>query len=170
MLTEWKGAIGAYKVSPDGRRVAFTATDEDKDAEKRKKEKNDYKVIDENPHNMALYVKPIDTEEPVRAGNWWAISITSPGSIGRPTATHRLRAPPHGVSGRRTAVDIAEVEVPGGAVTDWSTARLPSRIPSIRPDGRYIAFVRGAGQRSEVEGQRIMLLTRAGGALRPNCR
>jgi dipeptidyl aminopeptidase/acylaminoacyl peptidase len=167
MLTDWKGVLGAYKVSPDGRRVAFSATDEDKDADKRKKEKNDYKVIDENPHNQALYVKPIDTDSPVAprqlVGNKHHIAWFEWSPDGQ-----RIAYEHHPTASFDDAhlADIAEVEVAGGAVTDLVNTKASETHPIYSPDGRYLAFVRGAPQRDAVEGQRIVLLTRAGGALR----
>src|SRR5207248_7213253 len=62
--------------------------------------------------------------------------------------------------------DISEVDVAAGTVTELAHGKGSATHPLYAPDGRYIAFVRGAEQRDEVEGQRIILLTRAGGALR----
>src|SRR5205823_1147629 len=143
------------------------AIDEDKDVEKRKKEKNDYRVIDENPHNQGLYVKPIDTETPVRArqlvGNKHHIAWFEWSPDGQRIAyEHR----PTASQDDARLADIAEVEVAGGTVTDLAHTKASEAHPMYSPDGRYLAFVRGAGQRDEVEGQRIVLITRAGGALR----
>ena len=55
MLTDFKGQLGAYQVSPDGKLVAFTGYEPPADEEKNKKEKRDYRVVDANPENMALY-------------------------------------------------------------------------------------------------------------------
>ncbi len=53
MLTDFKGRLGAYQVSPDGKLVAFTGYEPPPDEEKNKKEKRDYRVVDANPENMA---------------------------------------------------------------------------------------------------------------------
>jgi dipeptidyl aminopeptidase/acylaminoacyl peptidase len=167
ILTEWKGALGVYKISPDGRRVAFTATEEDKDAERRKKEKNDYKVIDEDKHNQALYVKPVDTETPVRARQlvdnkqhvaWFDWSPDGQRIVyeHHPTASQD--------DARHAA--ISEVETTGGAAIALAPGKGSASHPLYSPDGRYIAFTRGAGKRDEVEGTRIVLLTRSDGAVR----
>jgi dipeptidyl aminopeptidase/acylaminoacyl peptidase len=167
MLTDWKGVLGAYKISPDGGRVAFAAVDEDKDAERRKKEKNDYKVIDENKRNQALYVRPIDTGTPVRARQlvdhtrhiaWFDWSPDGRRIVyeHHPTAS---------ADDARRA-EIAEVDVSSGAVTPLAHGPGSASHPIYSPDGRYIAFQRGADRRDETEGQRIVLLTRAGGAVR----
>jgi dipeptidyl aminopeptidase/acylaminoacyl peptidase len=167
MLTEWKGVLGAYKISPDGRRVAFAAIDEDKDAERRKKEKNDYKVIDENKRNQALYVKPIDTDAPMRARQlvdnhrhiaWFEWSPDGQRIVyeHHPTASAD--------DARRG--DIAEVDPGSGRVTPLAHGPGSASHPIYSPDGRYIAFLRGADRRDETEGQRIVLLTRDGGAVR----
>ena len=134
MLTEWRGMLEAYKVSPDGRRVAFTATEEDKDAEQRKKGKDDYRVIDENTHNAALYVKPIDTEMPIRARQlvdnkhhiaWFDWSPDGQ----RIVYEHHPTASP---DDQRRA-EISEVTVAGGTSRIWRTEKAPRRIRSTRP-------------------------------------
>ena len=56
MLTDFKGSIGSYQVSPDGKTVAFTGYEPPADEEKNKKEKRDFRVVDANPENHALYV------------------------------------------------------------------------------------------------------------------
>src|SRR5262249_52416374 len=155
------------KVSPDGRRVVFTATEEDKETDQRKKQKNDYRVIDENKRNQALYVKPIDTEEPVRArqlvNNKRHITWFDWAPDGQRIVYQHH--PTSSADDGRMA-DIAEVEIGGGAANALAHGKGSASHPIYSPDGRYLAFVRGAERRDEVEGQRIVLLTRAGGALR----
>ena len=56
MLTDWKGEIGAYHVSPDGKWVAFAGMESRPAEEQEKKEKRDFRVVDENPKNHGLWV------------------------------------------------------------------------------------------------------------------
>jgi len=56
MLTDWKGEIGAFHVSPDGKWIAFAGMEPRADEEKAKKEKRDFRVIDENPKNHTLWI------------------------------------------------------------------------------------------------------------------
>ena len=62
MLTDFKGNLGSYKLSPDGKTVAFTGYEPPADEEKNKKEKRDWRVVDANPANMALYVIPAEAD------------------------------------------------------------------------------------------------------------
>ena len=61
-LTEWKGALSAYHVSPDGKWIAFAATPERPETDLAKKQKRDFRVIDEDPPNRALYLVPVDED------------------------------------------------------------------------------------------------------------
>jgi len=62
MLTDFKGNLGAYELSPDGKTVAFTGYEPPADEEKNKKEKRDWRVVDADPANMALYVIPAEPD------------------------------------------------------------------------------------------------------------
>ena len=55
-LTDFKGALGTYKVSPDGKWVAFTGAETPADEEKAKKEKRDFRVVDEDRPNNTLFL------------------------------------------------------------------------------------------------------------------
>src|SRR5215471_10845156 len=52
-LTNWTGTLGTYSVSPDGKWIAFTGREGDPAEETAKKQKLDFKVIDENPKNQS---------------------------------------------------------------------------------------------------------------------
>lgn len=60
MLTDFKGTLGSYALSPDGKSVAFTGYEPPADDEKNKKEKRDYRVVDANPENQSIYVIPAE--------------------------------------------------------------------------------------------------------------
>ncbi|PYT16669.1 MAG: hypothetical protein DMG59_09730, partial [Acidobacteria bacterium] len=60
MLTSWSGTLGAYAVSPDGKWIAFTAREPDTQEERAKREKLDFRVIDDNPHNQSLWLIPVE--------------------------------------------------------------------------------------------------------------
>ena len=61
-ITDFKGDIGLYQLSPDGKDVAFTGYEPPADDEKSKKEKRDWRVIDANPANHSLYVIPAEAD------------------------------------------------------------------------------------------------------------
>src|SRR5207245_8731869 len=56
MVTDFKGTLGAFKVSPDGKWVAFTGYEPPPDVEKAKKEKRDFRTIDADPEHHALHI------------------------------------------------------------------------------------------------------------------
>src|SRR5580692_9837991 len=62
MVTNWTGALGAYSISPNGKWVAFTARETDNDDERAKREKRDFRVIDENPKNQSLWLVPVEPD------------------------------------------------------------------------------------------------------------
>src|SRR5262249_38654779 len=66
MLTDVKGNVAAYKVSPDGKTVAFTSYEPTPEEEKNQKEKRDLKVIDANPTNHAIYTVPVESADAKR--------------------------------------------------------------------------------------------------------
>jgi dipeptidyl aminopeptidase/acylaminoacyl peptidase len=166
-LTLWRGELQTYRVSPDGRRVAFTATEEDKDAEQRKKGKEDFRVIDEKNRNAALYVKALDTETPVHARLLADIKRHITWFDWSPDGQHIVfeHHPTASPDDQRHAA-ISEVTWPTGAVRELPHGKGPASHPLYSPDGRLIAFVRGAGERADVEGQRIVLMTRSDGSVR----
>ena len=62
MLTNWTGTLGAFAVSPNGKWIAFTGREPDTDEERAKREKRDFRVIDENPHNQSLWMVPVEPD------------------------------------------------------------------------------------------------------------
>ncbi len=65
-VTRWKGSMGRFAVSPDGKQLAFTGRAKDEEIEKRRKQKLDYRVVDENEANHSLWVADMDQREPRR--------------------------------------------------------------------------------------------------------
>ena len=63
-LTDAKGGVISMRWSPDGRRVAYVATDAvPADREKKVKEKNDARVVDEQFQRNRLYVIDVAQKE-----------------------------------------------------------------------------------------------------------
>src|SRR6266851_559471 len=119
MLTDFKGSLGAYQVSPDGKTVAFTGYEPPPDDEKNKKEKRDFRVVDAHPENQSIYLIPAeadadgkraqrkltDGKRHVAEFNW------SPDS--HAVAFSHWPAP---LADNWTKSDLAEVDVSSGAV------------------------------------------------------
>jgi dipeptidyl aminopeptidase/acylaminoacyl peptidase len=160
-LTDWKGPLGACQLSPDGKWLAFTGAEEDKDAEKAKKDKLDYKVIDEKIRNLVLWVTPLEPDAngqrtPRKVGQLayhvgefrWSPDSRRIAFEHRPT--------PDFNDGRKA--DLAEIEIESGTVKPLASGTASETSPYYSPDGRYLAFVKSADKASAVEGARVALL------------
>lgn len=157
-LTDWKGTLSSYAVSPDGKSIAFVGRDEDKDDEKRKKSKLDFKIINDTPRNASVWIAPLDGELPAKAKKLIDKPYHS-GEIdwspdGKKIAfVHRPR--PEADHDRKA--DIAEVEIASGQVTELQSEAVAESSPRYSPDGRFIAFAR-ANSTNRLAGNRIALL------------
>jgi Tol biopolymer transport system component len=169
MLTDWKGEIGLYRVSPDGKWLAFAGAEPLPDEEKQKKEKHDFRVVDENPRNHGLWVMPA---EPDIHGKRAARKI---GNIS--AHIHDLDWSPDSLyiaiahqptpdADDWTRSDISEITVETGAVRPVAVTSAAEASPRYSPDGRYLAFMRTTSPPRWASAERIMLLHRQSGALR----
>ena len=143
MLTDWKGALGTYDVSPDGKWVAFTGRLPDDGDEKAKKEKRDFRVVDQDPKNHGLWVIPaeagpggkrearkvFDARYHITGFDW------APDS--RNIAFAYQTAPE---ADFWTSADVSEVEVESGKVRAVAATPAAEGNPAYSPDGRYIAY------------------------------
>lgn len=166
-LTEVKADINAFRVSPDGRRVAFTAPEEDRKLEQRRKEKTDFRVIDDAPRNHFLWVvglngaQPVEPSRCVKAPHHVGAFDWSPDS--RYIAFERRSRPE--VDEARHA-DIAEVDVATGSIRELAVSSATESGPRYSPDGRYLLIERSAPKARMLDGQRLVLLSRDSGAFR----
>ena len=168
-LTDWKGVLGNYEVSPNGRWIAFAAAESDGGEEKAKREKLDYRVIGESPKDQSLWLIPMEpdstgkrTPRKLAAGPYHVGAFTwSPD--GRRIA-FETRPTPDADDGRKA--DISEVEVESGQVHAVAVTGATESQPHYSPDGRYLAYVRGTDPPSSILGSRIVLLARDSGKLR----
>jgi dipeptidyl aminopeptidase/acylaminoacyl peptidase len=161
-LTDWKGGLGDYHVSPNGKWIAFTASPERPDLETAKKLKTDFRVVDEDPADQSLYVVPVSEDgsgqHPVKklvSGSFTVGGFTwSPDS--RSIAFETRPAPDADVARK---ADISEVDVESDAVRPIATSPASESQPKYSPDGRYLAFVRSPG--GSVDPGRIVLRNRS---------
>jgi len=166
-LTDWKGTLFAYRVSPDGRRVAFTGAGEDKEEEKRKKEKADYTIIDANPKNHTLYLMALDGEMPgkpeklIEAIYHIGDFDWSPDS--RYVAFERRPAPEQDDARR---ADLVEVEVATKALREIAATAATELLVGYSPDGRQLALLRSSQTPRPVDGYRLALYSRSDGGIR----
>lgn len=167
-VTDWKGTIASFDVSPDGKRLAFTGRDEDKVGEKRKKEKLDFKVIGDRPVRHSLWVAPLEAGVPAKpellvagefhiAGFDWAPDSAK-------IAFHRV---PRADADVARHADVAEVDIASRAVRELAaTAAAGEAEPRYSPDGRWIALLRQPSGNTVNAATRLALLDRATGAVR----
>jgi dipeptidyl aminopeptidase/acylaminoacyl peptidase len=169
MLTEWKGAMGSYRLSQDGKWVAFTGAEPPADEEKRKKEKRDFRVVDANPAYHSLWVIPAEADlagkrAPRRvAGAAYHITNFDWSPDSRHIAFEHQPMPG---ADYWTKADLSEVEVESGRVRSLAATGAAESIPRYSPDGRYLAYVRSSDPPQWARDERIVLLPRQGGALR----
>jgi dipeptidyl aminopeptidase/acylaminoacyl peptidase len=165
-LTDWKGSVSAYHVSPDGKWIAFAATPERPETDLAKKQKRDFRVLDEDLPDKALYLVPVDQDidgkRPLRK------LVSGPFSVGAfhwSPDSRRIafesRPTPEANDNRRA--DISEVEVESGTLHPIAATGATETEPLYSPDGRYLAFVRSSDPPGRLTPDHIILRTRADG-------
>jgi dipeptidyl aminopeptidase/acylaminoacyl peptidase len=167
-VTDTKGAVGVFHVSPDGKWVAFTSYEPSPESEKAKKEKRDFRVVDADPQNQILYTVPAEADENgkraqkklcdakyhVASFDW------SPDS--KSIALDHTPAP---LADNWVRSGLAEVSVDDGKVRELVSKGAPS-VPKYSPNGRYLAFEL-AGDPPRWPGDvKIALLSRNDGSVR----
>ncbi len=167
MVTDFKGSLDQYEVSPDGKTVAFTGYEPPADEEKNKKEKRDFRVVDANPENHAIYLiqadepasgkrvprKLTDGKRHVAEFNW------SPDSV-KIAFSHC----PSPIADDWTKTELSEVDVASGVVKTIAATHSQASNPIYSRDGRYLAYTKSGSEppRWAFDG-RIVLMNRSTG-------
>jgi dipeptidyl aminopeptidase/acylaminoacyl peptidase len=163
-LTDWKGTLGAFHVSPNGKRIAFTATPDRPEIENAKKMKLDFRVVDEDPANQALYVIPVEEDvegrRPVKklASGPFTVGAFNWSPDSRSIAFETRPSPDADLA---LKADLSEVDIESGTVHVIANTEATEAGPHYSPDGRYLAYVRTVAK--PVPPARIVLRTRADG-------
>jgi dipeptidyl aminopeptidase/acylaminoacyl peptidase len=165
-ITDWKGTLAGFALSPDGKHLVFSGREEDKEAEKKTKSKLDFKIVNDKPQNSTLWIVTIAGDLPAKAEKLVDKEYHSTDFDWSPDSkkiafVHRPR--PDADMGRKA--DIAEVDVETKTVRELAGDAVSETSPRYSPDGRYLALVRGTAARG-VDGSRLALLTRETGAVR----
>jgi len=168
MLTDWKGEIGVFHVSPDGKWIAFAGMEPRADEEKEKIEKRDFRVIDENPKNHSLWIVGA---EPDGQGKRTPRHLNTPGHVQEfdwapDSASIAFAHTPTPSANDWPKSDISEVTVASGAVRPIAATGAAKHSPHYSPDGRCLAFVRSTDPPRWAGIDRIVLLTRQSGEAR----
>ena len=165
-LTDWKGPLGSFELSPDGKWIGFTGREEDKDREKEKKEKRDWSVVDDRPASHYLWVMPVEPDaagkrEPKKVfdANYHIGGLKWSPDSRRIAFEHQ----PMPKADYWTQGDISEVEVETGTVRPLAATSAAESEPRYSRDGKYVAFVRSTVPARWATETRIVLLPREGG-------
>ena len=158
-MTDFKGGVGTYALSPDGKSVAFTAHETPADEEKTKKEKRDFHIVDSDPPNASLYIAPVETHKHKKVFDArYHISDFDWSPDSRLIAFSHTPTPG---ANDWTKSDVSEVEVDTGKVRDIAASQAHSEhSPLYSPDGRYIAMNRSSGAPRWAGDDRILLFNR----------
>lgn len=168
-LTEFKGAIGEFQLSPDGKTIAFAGHETDPDEEKAKKEKRDLHVVDANLPNALLYTVPVEPgadgkrkQKKLFDAKYHVVDFDwSPD--GKAIAFSHMPTPN---TNDWTRADIHEVDVESGKLKALAETAAAERSPHYSPDGRYIAFQKSSVPPRWAFDDRIALLNRQSGVVR----
>jgi dipeptidyl aminopeptidase/acylaminoacyl peptidase len=171
MLTDFKGSLGGYRLSPDGKTIAFDGYEPPADEEKNKKEKRDFRVVDANPENHAIYLIPAEADadgkhaqKKLTDGKRHVTEFAwSPDS--QKIAFSHWAAPG---AENWTGSELAEVDIASGAVKSISPEHTFSNShPVYSRDGRYLAFSKSLSDPPRwAFDNGIMLVTRSTGDVR----
>lgn len=168
MLTDWKGEMGAFHVSPDGKWIAFAGMEARPAEEQAKKEKRDFRVIDENPRNHSLWIIAADPDD---QGKRTPRHLNTPGHAADfawspdSQAIAFSHTPTPGAD-EWPKSDISEVTVETGDVRAIAVTAAAEHNPHYSPDGRYLAYVRSTNPARWAGIDRIVLLNRRNGEAR----
>src|SRR5258708_950935 len=144
MLTDFKGTLAAFQISPDGKTIAFAGYEAPADVEKNRKEKRDWHVVDSTSENHALYVIPAeadadgkraprkltDGKRHVNVFSW------SPDS-----AKIAFSHWPAAGADYFIKADVAEGEGASGAVKTIAATEAAEEQPLYSPRGRVLTFL-----------------------------
>lgn len=145
-LTSGKLEATSFAISPDGKSIAFTASDIKEDAEKKEKAKEDYRWIDEDPAPRRLYLLPVSADAGGKRESKKLVSgdfnvrgedrlSWSPDS--KWIAYARTKST--GANDWPTS-DIFMVNVDSGEIRSVATTAAAEGDPHFSPDGKWLAY------------------------------
>ena len=168
-ITAFKGDLGTFAISPDGKTVAFTGHETPADQEKKTKEKRDWRVVDADPPNHALYVIPAEADadgkrapKKLTDGKRHVTDLDWSPDSNAIAFTHQTSP----VADDWPKADVSEVDVRSGTVKPVAATAAAEHDPKYSPDGKLLAFVRSSDPARWASEDRIVLLNRTTHELR----
>lgn len=168
-VSEFKGGVTSFELSPNGKWIAFTGREPDAEEEHAKKEKRDFRVIDEAPKNAGLWMSPVEPDihgkRPVRrlADGPYTVSRLDWSPDSRRIA---FETRPNPDANNLKKADVLEVDIETGSVRTIAGTAATEDQPRYSRDGRYLAFVRSSDPPTVFAGNRIVLYARQTGQIR----
>jgi dipeptidyl aminopeptidase/acylaminoacyl peptidase len=164
LLTKAHSGVHQYRVSPDGKSIAYTVTDEQTEAEKTEaKRGSDVRTVDKNLKHVRLYVQPLDGGDSRKLtgdSTVWDFEW-SPDS--KQLVYQSSPTPKTDDSYMFKKIYITAVEPFAPKVLTETKGKLGNMAWS--PNGRQIAFTAGIDQSDPTNGS-IFVASSAGGAAR----
>ncbi len=169
-LTEEKGEINAFAWSPDGKQISYCMTDpKNVEEEKAAKEKRDWRVIDESPKVVRLYLVSVEKNG---QGSRLVRNLTSqefsinPNSIGwSPDGKNIVFShTPTAKADDWTKADISILDVGTGKYQTMASTAAAETDPFFSPDGLWIAYSRSDIPPSWAQSGRVQIVSSRGGA------
>jgi dipeptidyl aminopeptidase/acylaminoacyl peptidase len=143
MSSTTKLDVNGFAISPDGRSVAFTASESREDEEKRKKGKEDFFWVDEKDRPRRLYVLPL-SGEPGRSrehrklvSGAFDVADIDWSADGKWIAFTRTRST---VANDWPTGDVVLVDVSAGTTRDLAATPAAESSPRFSPDGQWVAM------------------------------
>ena len=178
-LTEAPADVQQFAWSPDSKWIAYVEQEPPRDdREKREREKDDARVVDEEdrPGRLSLISVPDEAGGP-REGRTLRTPSRSVGGNPDPTAADALDWSPDGktiafshtarpVANEWPSSDISLVDVATGAVRPLAATGASEITPRFSPDGQWIAYVASDDPPRWAHQRGIRLAPAAGGPLR----
>jgi dipeptidyl aminopeptidase/acylaminoacyl peptidase len=145
-LTTGKLEVANFAISPDGKAIAFAASDVKEDEEKKTKAKEDYRWIDDDLGLRRLYVMAIDGKREPRKLVSGDFSVGADGATldwspdSKWIAYERLKSP---AANDWPTSDIAVVNADSGEIRAVAQTKAAELQPRFSPDGKWIAYAVG---------------------------
>ncbi len=175
-LTNLKSGLGTFKWSNSGRWIAFTAPDDTSaEDDKKRKEKRDWQVMDDDYRFYRLWLLPVD--EDTEGGRQPRLLTRQDFHLGTAFEVSGLDWSPddrkivfsHTPTTRMndwTLGDISEIDVTSGEIRAVAGSPSAESMPLYSPDGRWIAYTASDVPPSWAFLRAIYLVPSGGGAPR----